>query len=189
MYVSVHWKHLLVYCQKTHLCANKWLLLLCVWFQNIDFDARAPYIPMNGDEDLSLLPPSTESLLTLQNEVDPGWVRRLTDPAHLWGLLTQGISGDYWPRAFMGTIDPAHISGDYWPRAFMGTIDPVHLWGLLTQGIYRDYWPSTSLGTIDPAHLWGQNALYYHSVIGVDIPLLCQVWNVHDCKPHLSSFH
>lgn len=46
--------------------------ILSCGFQSIDFDARAPYIPMNGDEDLSLLPPSTESLLTLQNEVDPG---------------------------------------------------------------------------------------------------------------------
>lgn len=38
----------------------------------IDFDARAPYIPMSGDEDFSLLPPSTESLLTMQNEMNPG---------------------------------------------------------------------------------------------------------------------
>ncbi|XP_076441609.1 hypoxia-inducible factor 1-alpha-like [Babylonia areolata] len=38
----------------------------------IDFDARAPYIPMSGDEDLTLLPPSSQSLLTLQNDIDPG---------------------------------------------------------------------------------------------------------------------
>ena len=51
-------------------------VIVCIYLpcdvQSIDFDARAPYIPMNGDEDLTLLPPSTESLMTLQNEVDPG---------------------------------------------------------------------------------------------------------------------
>ncbi|XP_025105789.1 endothelial PAS domain-containing protein 1-like isoform X1 [Pomacea canaliculata] len=40
--------------------------------EEIDFDSRAPYIPMSGEEDFSLLPPSTESLLMLQNEVNPG---------------------------------------------------------------------------------------------------------------------
>ncbi|KAK7103826.1 hypoxia-inducible factor 1-alpha-like isoform X2 [Littorina saxatilis] len=38
----------------------------------IDFDSRAPYIPMNGDEDLCLLGPTRDSMMTLQNEVDPG---------------------------------------------------------------------------------------------------------------------
>lgn len=38
----------------------------------IDFNTRAPYIPMSGDEDFSLIPPTAESLLTMQNEVNPG---------------------------------------------------------------------------------------------------------------------
>ncbi|KAL8559658.1 hypothetical protein ACOMHN_008369 [Nucella lapillus] len=37
-----------------------------------EVNCRAPYIPMNGTEDLSLLPPSSESLITLQNDMDPG---------------------------------------------------------------------------------------------------------------------
>lgn len=40
--------------------------------EDIDFDMRAPYIPMNGEEDLGLLPPSSNVLFNLSTEINPG---------------------------------------------------------------------------------------------------------------------
>ncbi|CAG5134818.1 unnamed protein product, partial [Candidula unifasciata] len=40
--------------------------------EDIDFDMRAPYIPMDGEEDLGLLPPSSNVLFNLTTEINPG---------------------------------------------------------------------------------------------------------------------
>ncbi|CAL1541836.1 unnamed protein product [Lymnaea stagnalis] len=40
--------------------------------EDIDFDMRAPYIPMDGDEDLGLLAPSSSVLFNLSTEINPG---------------------------------------------------------------------------------------------------------------------
>ena len=40
-------------------------------FQVIDFDMRAPYVPMNGEYDLDLQLPCPCSLLTMSDDVDP----------------------------------------------------------------------------------------------------------------------
>ncbi|XP_012941668.1 endothelial PAS domain-containing protein 1 [Aplysia californica] len=40
--------------------------------EDIDFDMRAPYIPMDGDEDLGLLPPSSNVLFNLSTDINPG---------------------------------------------------------------------------------------------------------------------
>ncbi|XP_059143272.1 hypoxia-inducible factor 1-alpha-like isoform X2 [Physella acuta] len=40
--------------------------------EDIDFDMRAPYIPMDGDEDLGLLPPSSNILFNLSSDLNPG---------------------------------------------------------------------------------------------------------------------
>ncbi|XP_071080503.1 hypoxia-inducible factor 1-alpha-like isoform X1 [Haliotis cracherodii] len=40
--------------------------------EDVDLNMRAPYIPMNADEDFSLVPPSTDSLFTLQSDFNPG---------------------------------------------------------------------------------------------------------------------
>uniref|UniRef100_A0A0B6YT30 Hypoxia-inducible factor 1-alpha n=1 Tax=Arion vulgaris TaxID=1028688 RepID=A0A0B6YT30_9EUPU len=39
--------------------------------EDIDFDMRAPYIPMDGEEDLGLLPPSSSVLFNLSSEINP----------------------------------------------------------------------------------------------------------------------
>lgn len=41
---------------------------------NIDFDGRAPYIPMDGEEDLEIFAPSSTALFTFSNDVNPGCV-------------------------------------------------------------------------------------------------------------------
>ena len=38
----------------------------------INFDMRAPYIPMDGEEDLGLLAPSSNDLFHHSKNVDPG---------------------------------------------------------------------------------------------------------------------
>ncbi|BFZ07059.1 hypothetical protein BsWGS_10098 [Bradybaena similaris] len=40
--------------------------------EDFDFDKRAPYIPMDGEEDLGLLPPSSNVLFNLTTEINPG---------------------------------------------------------------------------------------------------------------------
>nr|QZU27270.1 HIF-1 alpha [Onchidium reevesii] len=40
--------------------------------EDIDFDMRAPYIPMTGDEDLGLLPPTSNVLFNLSTDINPG---------------------------------------------------------------------------------------------------------------------
>uniref|UniRef100_A0A2C9KF36 PAS domain-containing protein n=1 Tax=Biomphalaria glabrata TaxID=6526 RepID=A0A2C9KF36_BIOGL len=40
--------------------------------EEIDFDMRAPYIPMDAEEDLGLLPPSSNVLFNLTSDINPG---------------------------------------------------------------------------------------------------------------------
>ncbi|KAH9519452.1 Hypoxia-inducible factor 1-alpha [Bulinus truncatus] len=40
--------------------------------EEIDFDLRAPYIPMDADEDLDLVPPSSNVLFNLTTDINPG---------------------------------------------------------------------------------------------------------------------
>ena len=39
---------------------------------NIDFAGRAPYIPMDSDQDLGLCPPTSGVLFTLSEDLNPG---------------------------------------------------------------------------------------------------------------------
>lgn len=59
--------------------------------EDIDFDMRAPYIPMDGKQDLGLLPPTSNVLFNLSTEINPGSVAPLLFTI-LSELVTRGFS-------------------------------------------------------------------------------------------------